>query len=295
MNKIAIFLNGLRGITIARKLLNNNLSLTNIISPEKHQNLEMIIEFCKTNKIKLITSINPNNDQRILNLKSDLNIIAGYSTIFNEKILNAPRLGTINLHAGALPKYRGGSPLNWQIINGEKTFSCSIIYATLKIDSGEILAEKKIEINYLDNIKDIHKKANDGFSDLIIKVVKDLFEERTSPIKQDEKKAIYWHQRSEEDGNVFWSRMKAHEVYNFVRAITKPYPGAFSFYKKKLLRIWKVGIPSQEIRGCPGKILWIQNEGPFVICEDKAIKLLDYELDDNLAIRHGEYLTQEYL
>ena len=208
MNKISIFLNGARGLVIASKLIKNNFKISNIISPKDHNNSNLIKNFCNKHKINHIISINPNNDKNVQSLVSDLFIIAGYSTIFNTNVLRLPSFGTINLHAGTLPKYRGGSPLNWQIINGEKTFNCSIILTTSKIDNGRILAQKTIKILSSDDIKDVHEKANKGFSDLIDKVVTDIFNRNVDFKAQDEKKAIYWHQRSLHSGKQFIAKSK---------------------------------------------------------------------------------------
>lgn len=92
--------------------------------------------------------------------KYDVFVVAGFPHIFNQETLNLPKFGSINLHAGPLPKYRGGSPLNWQIINNEKKIGISIIKLNKKIDGGKILIKKYFDLGKNQNILNAHKKVN---------------------------------------------------------------------------------------------------------------------------------------
>ena len=94
----------------------------------------------------------------------ELFIVAGFSEIFEEKLLDLPKFGTLNLHGGPLPKYRGGSPLNWQMINDEPDITISIIQMDKGIDTGDVLGEKTFSYSDEETIVDIHRKANKHFS-----------------------------------------------------------------------------------------------------------------------------------
>ena len=93
-------------------------------------------------------------------------------------------------------------------------------------------------------------------------------------VVQNEKKSCYWHQRDDEDGRVDWENMSARQIFNLIRATTVPLKGAFTFLNKKKIRIFKVELVKKIIKGTPGKILIIQGKGPFVVCNDFAIKLI---------------------
>jgi len=123
-NKYKIFVFSLNSITKLNKIINNNI---------------------KYQKIK--DSNSKKHIRDITNIKPDIAIVAGFSQIFNNALLNIPKLGTVNLHAGPLPKYRGGSPLNWQIINNEKKIGLSIISMDEGIDTGNILSKNFFKLN----------------------------------------------------------------------------------------------------------------------------------------------------
>ena len=286
---IIIFLNGDRGLSVLKKIITCNYNIDCIVIPEKIKIQTKLLNFCRKNKLNLHVSPNPNQDNYILDKKYDLNIIAGYSTIFNKVLINKPRLGTINLHAGKLPKYRGGSPLNWQLINDESHVWCSIIRVTEKIDSGDILLEKSFKVRDEYDINTLHKLANKLFSEMIVKVINIVLSGKKIGTKQDESQASYFHQRSDLDGKINWGNMYAREVFNFVRALTIPYKGAFTLYNDKIIRIWNVDFKIEKIKGMPGRIIWLQGIGPFVICKDYAVKLTKYSSFDDIKLLHGTY------
>ena len=117
-----------------------------------------------------------------------------------ENIFSIPSIGTLNLHAGELPFYKGGSPLNWAIINGEKTFETSIIEIDKGIDTDKLLAKKKGKILPKDNIDTVHLKANKNFKKIILKAVSNLINKNY--IKKSNKTPTYWYQRNEKDNHL---------------------------------------------------------------------------------------------
>ena len=137
----------------------------------------------------------------LYNLQFDYLIMSGFRQILKKNILNTPKKGTINLHAGKLPEYRGGSPLNWQIINGEEYAYISTILTDLGIDTGNLLIEKRFEITQDDDIKSLHSKANMLFPNMVIDSI-EMIEKGNKGKKQDEKNARYWHQRNDDDGYI---------------------------------------------------------------------------------------------
>jgi methionyl-tRNA formyltransferase len=224
-------------------------------------------------------------------LGSSLFVVAGFSTIFSPGLLNQPTYGTLNLHAGKLPGYRGGSPLNWQIIQGEPELGLSVIRMDERIDCGNVMAQEIFKISLTDTINNAHERADKIFPVLTIEAINRL-EAGDSGTAQDEDKACYWHQRSDADGIIDWQNTTAREVSNFVRAITRPYPGAHTSCNGKKLRIYSVSGDVPVIRGMPGRVLYIQKQGPYVICQDKALLLTDFKCEDDtdFNIPHGAHL-----
>jgi methionyl-tRNA formyltransferase len=277
--KVVIFLNGTRGIEVIKYLKKKNFIIDLAIVEKK----EMIKTLKKKFFLKNIYLIKKNikkNYSILNNFKKNIFISAGFSQIFTNKIINIPNF-FFNLHAGKLPKYRGGSPLNWQIINNEKYYGISVIQLEENIDTGTIYAEKKIKLRLNDDIEIVHKKVNQEFPKLLYQVLKNINNKKLKFKKQNNLKSIYWHQRSDLDGYIDFKNKKTLEVHNFVRALGYPYKGAWGLTDNfKKVRIFKVELQTYSIKGTPGHIFFLKNKGLHVICKDQAIKILSYELEN---------------
>lgn len=295
MKNIIVFLNGARGVKVIEELISNGHGiLTTVIPPKKH--FDIVQKEIKKNGLNCIRPENINDKNVIFNLKKlnpELFIVAGFSTILKSDLINLPAKGTINLHAGRLPEYRGGSPLNWQIINGETKATITIIKIDQGIDTGEILQEQEILIDKSTDINDLHNKANKLFPKLTINVINQIETlGKLSGRSQDCKNATYWHQRNENDGHIDFEKLNTIQVSQLVRALTTPYPGAWAFLKKKKVRIYKTEIPKFKLRGVPGRICYIQGQGPYIICKDKALLIKKYLIEDDseLKLKNGQNL-----
>lgn len=295
MNNIVIFLNGTRGIKVIESLKKNGHSITACVIPsdQKFQNVHNQIKNINLKCLRVKNLDQDNTYKKLKNYRPKIFIIAGYSTIFKEELINLPEKGTINLHAGGLPEYRGGSPLNWQIINGEKKAKISIIKVDQGIDTGKILKEKNIPINSLTEINDLHNKANTLFPKMVCSLLQSMDKKKNLNAKtQNSKNAVYWHQRQDRDGHLDFKNMSSNQVSRFVRALTYPYPGAWAVSEEIKVRIHKITIPKFRLQGTPGRICYIQNKGPYVICKDRAILVEEYLFENNsdFKLKHGQYL-----
>lgn len=225
-------------------------------------------------------------------LKPSIGIVAGYNKILKPTLLNIPKFGWINLHPGKLPQYRGGSPVNWQIINGEPKIGISVLRVDKGIDTGNLLQEDSIIIEKNDDIKSLHDKINSLFPILTDKVLKDIEHNRIQEKLQDEKDACYWHQRSDRDGRINWSEMTEEQVLNFIRAISEPYPGAWTYFNSLRVRIMRAQPASICIKGTPGRVQYLGDKGPYILCKNGAIYVDDfYHRGSVLKIKNGSYLS----
>jgi methionyl-tRNA formyltransferase len=186
---------------------------------------------------------------------------ADYLISFYWKPLISPKmLGTakdgINIHFSLLPRYRGWAPLNWAIINGEKKAGVSLHYMVGDADRGDILGQESFPIAPDDDVNDLGEKAVVSGLSLIKKTFHLLAKNKAPRLKQDEEKALYSYPRLPIDGIIDWQQ-NAETILNLIRATTHPYPGAYSYYQKNKLFIWKaearknhpfIGIPGQIIR-----------------------------------------------
>lgn len=293
MKNLVLFLNGERGLKVLEALVLAGHHLVAVVTPP---NLDLSLTKVLTegrfwSHLEVSDVNDPLSVGRLRSLNPLLFIVAGYSTIFRAPLLEVPELGTLNLHAGKLPEYRGGSPLNWQLINGEDQAGISVLHADAGIDTGPVLASGFIPIDSTTTIADLHSQANAMFPRLVLDAIASI-EAGTTGAEQLNSCASYWHQRNDADGKLDIRSMTARQVNLFVRALSQPYPGAWCIYEEEVLRIFSVEVPEFDLRGVPGRICFIQGHGPYVVCADRAVLLTDYKLEDqkNVRLRHGTYL-----
>jgi methionyl-tRNA formyltransferase len=294
MDRVSIYINGARGVAVAKAIAAAGHEIRWIIVPcNRTADFEAIAREVRG---EILAPANINDNEFVLHyrgLKPRVGVVGGFSAILRKPTFEAPELGTINLHAGALPRYRGGSPLNWQIINGEREAGISVLRVDEGIDTGAILAEARLPIGPSETIAELHERAIKLFCKLVPDVLTDMENGAIDARQQDETKACYWHQRNEADGLIRWSEMGAQQVHDLVRGLTRPYPGAIARYRGSELRIFRAaleGIPL--IRGVSGRVVWLQGRGPFVVCNDRALLLTEYEVSagPRIQVTHGIHL-----
>ena len=179
--------------------------------------------------------------EEIRKYSPDIILVIGWYYIVPKTIREIPKLGCAGMHASLLPKYRGGAPLVWAMINGETKTGLSFFYLDEGTDTGDIIAQEEIEINRDDYIKDILEKVTDAALKIIKTNVPLLANGNAPRLKQNENDATYVPQRKPEDGEIDWT-WSAEEIYNFIRAQSKPYPGAFTIINGKKIKIWNADI-----------------------------------------------------
>ena len=268
--KLAIFCNNLRGVELV-KFLKNKYEIKLVFIAKKNLDRSILKYFKNKFDFKIIKNVNALNVYNLIKRNNiDVNIIAGFPYIFKDKIINSSKFGTINLHAGKLPKYRGGSPLNWQIINNEKKIGLSIIRITKKLDKGPLLSRISFSLKKKDNINSIKQKSYKYFKKIVIKSIDNLIKNKSIKLNYD--KGNYFKQRNKKDSEIFFKSMTNLQVFNLVRASSYPY---YSYYKKNDKRIFlkNVQISTSKLFEKPGSII---NKKKFVLikCKKGSIKVL---------------------
>jgi len=237
-------------------------------------------DFCSSNEIPIFIAKNKSDSEKIIkDQHPDIGIVVGwYWLISNDTLKNVP-YGLLGIHNSLLPKYRGGSPLIWSIINGEKNIGFSMFSFTEGMDEGDIWFQYKFELKQEDDINSILVKIEkEAVVQLKQNYIKILSGE-LKPKPQNHQDATYCAQRKPEDGLIDWNKSST-QIFNFIRAQSHPYPGAFTSYKNKKLIIWKAIINSETYYGTPGQIARISKEGVTLICGDnKSITITDVEYE----------------
>jgi len=177
--------------------------------------------------------------KRIKDLAPDIIFSFYYRNIIRQPILDTPPAGCLNLHGSLLPKYRGRCPINWVLVNGEKETGVTLHYMTPKPDDGDIVHQKKITITDDDTARSLHDRAARAASILLDEVLPQLKDGTAPREPQDHSKATYYGGRSAADGQIDWT-VEAEQVRNLVRAVTRPYPGAFSHIANEKCVFWAV-------------------------------------------------------
>jgi methionyl-tRNA formyltransferase len=229
-------------------------------------------------------------------LSVELTVMSGYNQILGTEILSIPTHGTINMHAGKLPEYRGGSPMNWAIINGEREGIATIHYATETVDAGDVVVEHPYPIHEEDTIADVRDRTLELFPEILLTAVDEIERETVDPRPIDVSEGTYWGSRKPQDGRIRWSEMTAKDVYDFVRALTHPYPGAFTNLNGERLYVWEVSRIDRTIQHSPGRVMMACDEGRIVAAKDRGLVLETVQpegQDEGIAAEHlsnGEYL-----
>ena len=220
------------------------------------------------------------NTKRVIYLLKKINnpifIISGFSQIFRETILKIPSTA-LNLHAGKLPQYRGGSPLNWQIINNEKYFGLSILKLEKGIDTGPVYLQKKYLLKRKFTIKDLHKVANIEFPKMINDVLLNI--NKIKPIKQLKKNSKYWKQRSDLDGKINFKSYTGLKIIRLSRALQNPYPNVWCLNNDNFkVRFQKLSITNRKITGLFGTIKQVNNK-IYLKCKYKNLVINKYKIE----------------
>lgn len=173
----------------------------------------------------------------VLAFEPDLIITCAYGQIIPKELLDAPRLGCINVHASLLPRLRGGAPIQKAIIDGHMKTGITIMYMDEKMDSGDIITQREIPIDYEDTAESLHDKLAVLGRDLLLETLPSIIEGTNSRTKQDEIKVTYAPTIKREDERLDFS-LTQRQVYNKVRGLYS-WPGAYCTLDGKILKIWK--------------------------------------------------------
>jgi methionyl-tRNA formyltransferase len=189
----------------------------------------------------------------ISELKPDFSVVVAFGKILPENVLALPRLGTINVHASLLPKYRGPAPIQWAVINCEKKTGVCTQLMEKELDTGDLLLSVRETIKPSDTAGDLHDRLAVIGATVLIDTLTGLADKTIQPVCQDHSLATYAPMLTKDDGLINWNK-PAESLECFIRGVT-PWPGAHTFYEGKRLKIFKSQLVETEISALPGTIL----------------------------------------
>ena len=252
--KLAVFAYHDIGYECLKVLVDSGDEIAVVVTHEDDPKEEIwfrsVAELAKAHHIPVYAPSSPNTPafiDLIRKLAPDLIFSFYYRRLLSRELLAIPRLGGINLHGSLLPKYRGRSPVNWVLINGESETGVTLHYMVEKADAGDIVAQRPVSIDMEDTALSLFHKLTKAAVQLLKETYPQIRTGTAPRIPQDSRLATIFGGRRPEDGIIMWER-SALAIYNLVRAVTHPYPGAFTFYKGKKLYLWSAALDGQPIR-----------------------------------------------
>jgi methionyl-tRNA formyltransferase len=211
----------------------------------------------------------------------DLIVVCGYKYIIPKEIFSIVKGGSINIHPSMLPLYRGQHVINWAIINGESETGVTLHFLEETLDSGNIIAQKAVPIHFEDNAKKVHDRIYQEACFLLKKIITEYKLGKPLISKaQDSSISTFYNPRKPEDGRINWNQSSI-TIYNLIRALSKPWPGAFSYFKDFKIIIWNARIGNQVNGIKYGKVLNAGKDYISVSTIDNEIIITDYEILKN--------------
>lgn len=249
---------------------------------EKDRKGNIIYSPCKTlaleNNIEVFQPLKIKEDYaKILDKKPDIIVTAAYGQIIPDEVLNYPKYGCINVHGSLLPKLRGGAPIHHAIINGDKKTGVTIMYMDKKMDAGDIIAQRSIEIEDDIILDDLYSKLSLLGRDLLIDTLPSIIAGTNARIKQNEKEVTFGFNITKEEEKINFNN-KAKDIYNLIRGLSTN-PGAYGMINGKRMKIYSAEITSIKSLQDPGLIENISSNGILVNTNDYKILLKDIKLE----------------
>ncbi len=202
--------------------------------------------------------------ERIALLAPELILSVYYRNMISPQVLALPRLGAFNMHGSLLPKYRGRAPINWAVLHGEPRIGMTLHRMVKKADAGAIVDQEGVEIGPRDTAEQAFRKVLPCARAVLARQINALLAGTAKETPQDDAQATYFGGRKPDDGRVVWTQT-TRQIFNLIRAVTDPYPGAFTDVGGARLMLWWAEPDSPATagrRGRPGEILSI---APLVV------------------------------
>lgn len=225
-------------------------------NPEEKIWFKSVAELAQRHNIPVHTPDSVNTREwitRLREMKPDIIFSFYYRNLICQEILDIPRLGAFNMHGSLLPKYRGRVPVNWAVLNGETETGATLHWMVRRPDAGDILDQEAVPIGPRDSARDVFLKVTVAARKILERSLDAIRHGHAPRRPQDESRASYFGGRKPEDGRIDWHG-DARQIFDLVRAVTHPYPGAFTEVDGRRLFIWWAE-PKTDCVGRPGEVV----------------------------------------
>lgn len=266
-----------------------------IASPVKQFAIENNIPIYQPIKIK-------NNEEFIKEIKElnpDIICVVAYGKILPKEILDIPKYGCINVHGSLLPKYRGAAPIQWAIINGERTTGITTMYMDIGMDTGDMILKEEVEIGEDETTGKLWERLSKIGGTLLVKTI-NLIEKGKAPREKQGEDYTVAPMLSKEMAQIDWNKKSSKDIKNLVRGLD-PIMGAYTFINNKKIKIWKVNIISNEEFSIRfnievqkyknGEVLLANDkQGLFIKANDAIINVIELQAENSKRMNAKDYL-----
>lgn len=273
--------------TLNSLFFNEKINVLAVITPlDKPQGRKMILTpppikiFALDKNIPVFQTKSIRKDENLINslkkLNPDFFITFAYGQILSQEVLDIPKIGTVNIHASLLPKYRGANPIQHAIINGDKVTGITTMLTSLGMDEGDICLKKEIEISQ--NLTDIElkEKISKLSPSLLLETLFGLYEKTLKPIKQISNEATYANKFEKTDGLIDFKTLTSEEIHNKVRGLLS-WPTCYFEFKGKKIKILSTEIKETSSNTHIGEITEIDKKGLTIQTKKGCIKIIEVQ------------------
>ncbi len=224
-------------------------------------------------------------------LSPDVIVVVAYGQKLGNEILQLPRIYCLNIHPSLLPRYRGPSPVQRAILNGDGHTGVCVVKVTEKMDSGPILGVARVPVPPEATTPEMEDALAQAGADLLVDVLQAVQERRAIEVPQDEREASYARKFEKNDGRIDW-RKPAFRIHNFVRAL-HPFPCAFAFVGRQRVNIYRVAGQRypQKPDHRPGTILAVEKDSFRVACGDGDVTVLELQPENKRRMTAAEFIN----
>lgn len=231
----------------------------------------------------------PEAIEELKKYEADVYIVAAFGQLLSQEILDIPRFGSINIHASLLPKYRGASPIQHVIIDGEEKTGVTIMQMDAELDTGDMLYKKEVVIEKTDNYETLHDKLKVVGGTAIVEALKLLEDGKLVPEKQDDAASCYAPLITKQMGEVDFTK-DAVVIDRRIRGMT-PWPSAYTYFHGKQLKIWRATPEEGAQEGCTaGSVVEVTRDCIRVACGTGSLAIYELQLEGKKRMSTHDFL-----
>lgn len=281
-----------------KALLRNGFEIQAVFTyadnPDEANWFDSVAELASQHQIPVYAADDINHPiwlEKIRSLKPEILFSFYYRDMLSKALLDIPGKGCLNLHGSMLPAYRGRAPINWVLVNGEKQTGITLHYMTPNPDDGDIVCQQAIDIETTDTALILNQKMVKEAGKMLDECLPQIKAGTAPRFPQDDSKASYFGRRTPADGEINWQQPAA-TIVNLVRAVTRPYPGAFTYRGQQKIFIWQaLEIKTSDPNAEPGTII---STNPLQIAcgKHEAIEVAYGQAENNVYLSGSQLATQ---